>query len=124
MLFRSTQGAREWLVCLQRPANSCQQQHFIWGCSCKSAPWMIAPPRLLPPRVGVTEAKRQLRHAFQVIAWLHMELGVALPEFVGRIVVPASQLRAAQHLLRGSRALAKVPVPGGSAMVVFQAGSL
>jgi hypothetical protein len=49
----------------------------------------------------VGHAKLQLKRHFQLIAWMHSELGEPLPqECMGRIVVPLSQLGAAQHLLR------------------------
>lgn len=55
---------------------------------------------------------------FQLIVWMHAELGEPLPQqCLGRIVVPLPQLGAAQHLLRGSRATQRAEVPGGHGTV-------
>ncbi len=72
---------------------------------------------MVPIHAGVRHAKKQLKQAFQLIAWMHVELGKPLPEFVGSIVVPLPELKIAQHLLRGSRAVVQAEVPGGHGTV-------
>ncbi|PSC73881.1 glycerol transport activity [Micractinium conductrix] len=61
---------------------------------------------------GISKALRQLRQAFRLVAWLHFALGAALPRLEGRIVVPGSELRAAQRKLRGASGTVQDSVPG------------
>ena len=76
---------------------------------------------------GMGQAKQQLKRIFQLVAWMHAELGEPQPqECVGSIVVPLQQLGRAQHLLRGSRSEERVEVPRGhgSIIVTFIASSI
>lgn len=76
---------------------------------------------------GMGEAQQQLKRIFQLIAWVHAELGEPLPQMcVGRILVPLTELAEAERLLRGRRASMTAEVPGGHGRVVisFEAGSI
>jgi hypothetical protein len=68
----------------------------------------------------MSKALRKLRQAFRVIAWLHRALGFAVPQLEGRIVVPRSELHAAQRALRNASGTVQDSIPG-EANAKFQA---
>ena len=99
--------ARGWLLMAAAVLGKAESP-----CSSRLAALHRCCPPPPPGGAGISKALRQLRQAFRLVAWLHFALGAALPRLEGRIVVPGSELRAAQRKLRGASGTVQDSVPG------------
>jgi hypothetical protein len=71
----------------------------VHSCAAAALTHLPSLPRALPGGAGLPQLKSQLQLVFQLAAWVHCALGVPLPPFVGRIVMPFRELRKAERLL-------------------------